>query len=281
MAECGRNVHDADGLASGLRLTSAGQPAMTRREVQFGAGLFSHPVPGLAPDASTFVDKCTWAHLLAAWQTPAREQRVRLVRGVVVRQDDGHLLGALGPFYDIGGVPNMTPVKTDTPPPADTWTFLTLDAKGKPIETYFFKPTWRYEDDRVPDRATVPFSFRLPWRNEVREVQLIAPTQQTADKRKMVANPPSLTITAPFNNASVRAHAGRVTIAWAARGTSGGSVYYSLFDSTDDGATWMPIAVEVGDVHLDIPAAAGKHRVKVVVTDSASSREALVNFTVR
>ena len=72
-----------------------------------------------------------------------------------------------------------------------------------------------------------------------------------------------------------------MNIAWAARATSGGSVYYSVLDSTDAGVTWNPIVIEVSDVHLDVPLALGKHKVKVIVTDSAGSRETIVGFAVR
>ncbi|HVO30574.1 MAG TPA: hypothetical protein VMV18_07555, partial [bacterium] len=280
LAECDRTTHARAGLARGLRLTSAGVAAVERRYYDDADDLLSRSAPGPEPDPFTWVNRCTYTHALKALSSHERAQRAILVRGVLVRQDDGVLRGGFASFYDVDAVPDLNPDKPGATRPADAWQIVVLGAKEKTLATYSFRPSWRYEDDPVPDRAEVPFAFHLPWSADIRAIELVAPWLKP-DHRAIPADPPSIRITAPFNGASVRAHDGKTPVQWVGRGVATNGVYYSLLDSVDDGKTWLPIAIEVQTNHVEMPAAVGPHKVKVVITDGSASRETISSFTVR
>ena len=111
------------------------------------------------------------------------------------------------------------------------------------------------------------FAFKLPWPDGTSRIALLHAGQEVASLSAASA-PPALSILSPLAGDQWQ---GTKTVRWTGTDPDGNSLVYSLLYSADNGATWMPLAVDLTDSSYDLDCSqiAGGNQVLLRVTASS------------
>jgi hypothetical protein len=264
--ECGIHYHGTgDDIAHGHQITEEGIPERKRRD-------YSQPVMGHY-DFERWITQCTYRHLLEVLSAGVPDPRVLLVQGFVARHE-GRSAGSFLPFYDLDGVVDL---------PAGgpgSWAVVLRDGAGDVLARHAWEPQWHIPDIDI-DRSLMAFAFRLPSVEGIARVDLESP-DGLLDSLSFSASAPSVRIVSPPDGAAALLGDDGIRVEWSGSDADGDSLLYTVLYSSDGGARWMDVAVEIEEtsarVPLDPEALPDAHRVLVRATDGGRSSDAVIAF---
>ena len=118
------------------------------------------------------------------------------------------------------------------------------DASGAVLQSTSFSASFAYGHSYVP-RST-PFTVALPYPAQTGKIVLKASGSPIAS-RTVPQHSPTVRLISPSGGETVD---GTFTIAWAGSHPDGLPLTYSIFYSTDNGASWTPLAHDIKDTTL-------------------------------
>ena len=263
--ECGTSIHDLPNLqywAHGFRITDGwdnhGLPIEQRSNQDKQVSYMSSNL------ITTWSDQCTWRHLIPQLEQP-QDPPVILVQGLAFDNGLGTYAGDLNPAFDLGSIADLSTHS------AGSWAIVLKDRTHKVLHTYHFTPQFDQADGgRVSIAA---FTERVPNEAGVAEIDLYGP-HGMVDRRVYAATAPSVHFTTPKPGATLSS-GGSIHLAWSISAARGTHPVTTVLDSTDKGATWMPLSVEQSGTTFAGPLDKGHHLVKVVVSDGTRSTESV------
>jgi hypothetical protein len=166
----------------------------------------------------------------------------------------------LGPIY------RLTVPDPETPRPGPCAIIL-RDGAGQPLAQYSFTPN--IDTDPLPGTDDIQtFHALVPDRTDLAGVEITCDAQQLAT-RTASANPPVVGIVSP--NGGERWETSSQIITWQASDADADALRSLVQYSTDDGATWATLAVDIAGTSVSFDTArlgGGTHaRIRVVTTD--------------
>jgi hypothetical protein len=261
ISECGLNYHNTDDpVGHGHQITEEGLPSRSRRD---GSRHLMGP-----SGIEKWIEQCTYVHVLEILTEGIPDPRVLLVQGFIAR-DGGRSAGVLLPFYDLDGIVDLPAGGTGS------WGIVLRDAEGGMLARHAWDPQWRIPDIEV-ERSLMAFAFRVPWIEGLARVDLEGP-DGPLDSRTLSATAPVVTIVSPVEGAPALIEEGGVRVAWSGTDADGDSLLYTVLYSSDEGETWMDVAVEIAETSVMAPvdpeAPRDAHRVLVRATDGGRSSD--------
>ena len=233
-SECGVNFHNAGKFGNGIRLTLDGREA---RALEAGRPGILGPA---SPGNDTWIEQCTYWHLLQAFQTTSDPQ-LFAVHGWIWDKN-GTTRGGLDPGLTLTGEPSV--IASDT----GDFAVEVRNATGALLQRHPFRAFGKTDSG-----ASVPYStftMTFPRDASADRFELVGPTGTLA-KVDVPRDAPRLTVDAPASGGAL--DPGSVVARWGAAGASNLTAWVSL--SLDHGATWAPLAAATNATSFAIPAA--------------------------
>ncbi|MBC8249669.1 MAG: PPC domain-containing protein [Anaerolineales bacterium] len=194
----------------------------------------------------------------------AREGSYLLISGWLNSEGQGEFY----PIYMMRGSPHI-PEPSENP----TAEILLLDSEGHPLDSHSFTPQFEMVDSDSTDFAA--FVFHLPMPDGLERVQLLYNGSLVAERRP-TDHAPGLQFLSPQPGSELD---GVVPITWQAFDLDDDPLFFTLFYSHDDGATWLPLAVNLTEpvYELDTEQIPGGEAcfVRVLVSDGWYTQEAI------
>jgi hypothetical protein len=176
-----------------------------------------------------------------------------------------------GEFYPIYMVEGALYI----PEPSEgaTAEILFLDGEGHPLDSYSFTPEFEMVDSEPTDFTA--FVFHLPMPDGLERVQLLYNGSLVAERRP-TDHAPGLQFLSPPPGSELD---GVVPITWQAHDLDDDQLFYALFYSHDDGATWLPLGINLTEpvYELNTEQVPGGEAcfVRVLVSDGWHTQEAI------
>lgn len=217
-----------------------------------------------------WITQGTYWHLIGEFMAP-HDPPVVCVTGVI-KNDNGKLGARLAPLYQQMGEVDLSQGPGD-------WQIVLKDAAGHIQGGYPFDPHWTLDDCDRPN-AYRAIAYRVPYKPETAEIDIVGPGGRVLDSRKIGKRAPEVSITSPIDGGEGKVRAGKVSVSWTGKDPDGGSLLYTVLYSPNNGDDWFVEDFETTDTTFDVPLehGASQPRVKVIATNGSRSSEAEVGF---
>jgi hypothetical protein len=165
-----------------------------------------------------------------------------------------------------------------------THVFRFLDGSNAEVSRYYYNPTFTAlgldEAADAPHMATEYFGFVVPFPDNVKRV-VVETNGVTVAERMVSNNPPVPDVTYPSEGQYVP-EGGSFTATWTASDPDGDTEFwYTVYFSSDKGATWKLITFESKDVSANIKAPKGMdYKLRVIASDGINTSEMTRTFNI-
>jgi hypothetical protein len=186
----------------------------------------------------------------------AAAQSVALVSGLISDNDTGQLDAILA----LQGNPASA-----TLPSGSQYCLTLQDASNAPVATHCFDLSFTNPESGAPV-SVAPFAYALPFPGTVGRV-VLKHGAAVLDERSSSAHAPEISLTSP---AGGEVWDGIETVVWTASDADGDDLTFAVFYSSDDGASWTPVALDLTESSyaLDTTALPGGDAVRIRVLAS-------------
>ncbi len=171
-----------------------------------------------------------------------------------------------------------------------THTFRVLDASNVEIAKYLYKPTFKSQgfdedgEESTPIMDTEYFAFVVPWPDNAKKL-VVEKDGNVLLERTPTSGAPVVSIISPAEGGVVNPADG-VTAQWSASDADGETeFFYTVYFSSDGGATWKLIQYEKTSTEFLIPrawlaAGMGLNKIKVIASDGTNVSERIHSFSI-
>lgn len=202
------------------------------------------------PEYVAWADRDSYDRMYSAWDTGfLLEESARVAAAAplnyviasgIVCSRQGVVSGELSPLEQVQRY------EVISPPAGSAYCLDFYAAGGAVLQTVCFDPVVSRDSLTTSDCA--PFGYTLAWPAGTARVVLRVGTT-TLDERTLSAHLPSVRVLSPNGGETWD---GQQTITWIASDGDGDPLTFSVLYSRDNGATWLPLAVEVDGRSLDV-----------------------------
>jgi len=219
-----------------------------------------------------WITQGTYWHLIGEFLAPHDPPVVCVT--AVIKNDDGKIGAKLAPLYEQMGEVDLAEGPGD-------WQIVLKDGAGHVQGGYPFDPHWALDDCDRPN-AYRAIAYRVPYKTDTAEIDIVGPGGKILDSRKISKHAPAVSITSPADGGQGTVKSGKVTVKWVGKDPDGGDLLYTVLYSPNNGDDWYVEDFETTDTTFDVPLehGAAQPRVKVIATNGSRSSEAEVGFKI-
>ncbi|HLD59035.1 MAG TPA: CARDB domain-containing protein [archaeon] len=218
-----------------------------------------------------WIAKDEYTHLLNLFMIPHTEpEQVLLLSGTV----DKNNTVELDPWYLVDGYPSEIE--------AGPYSIQVLDSNEQVLNDINFNVNFLPYANPPIDTNVTAFVFAIPYNTDTNKV-IVKYDGLIKAERQISSNAPTVTITSPT---SEDIWTGINSITWNSSDLDGDNLSYVLEYSSDNGATWNPLAIGITDTNYswnaDFATPSNNAKIKIIATDGVLTSEAVSdNFIVR
>lgn len=199
-----------------------------------------------------------YEQLLRELRTDSSDPELLFVSGLIFRNGTTQLRT----WYQIpNGFPDLRPNGIGN------YSIVCLDAQRNLLSQVWFNVTF------IGEFEATGFAFTIPYPKKTAEI-LVTHESEIVRQRTVTPNPPTVKVTYP-NGGEVLAGLATHTITWEGFDPDGDKLTYAVMYSTDAGATWVPLALDLTETKYswntsDLPTGSS-YIIRVIASDGINT----------